>query len=156
LCAADSCPILEFGIGLFSKLIAHLRFPILISQLGAFYSTVWRIRSVCASESLLFIMPSVWSPVCLARKMSRGPMHSSVFSNHLPIMIIQMLVSWLHSESARACKNCAPSDTRKLEPRISSVLMHRLLVMAQPANSSSLLQLVTEPPTLINLSVCRE
>ena len=55
-------------------------------------------------------MCSVWSLVCLARKVSKGPMHSKVSSNHASPSIV-MLVSWLHSESARVYKNCAPSDT---------------------------------------------
>ena len=56
-------------------------------------------------------MFSSWSAVCLARKVSRGPMHSEVSLNHLDYCMIVMLVSWLHSESARACRNCEPSDT---------------------------------------------
>ena len=92
----------------------------------------------------------------MARKVSRGPMHSSVSSNHLSSPMIVMSVSWLHSESARAYQNIAPSNTLLYVYLMKSVLKHRLLVMARPANSSSLLQLVAEVHKLWNLSVCRE
>jgi len=101
-------------------------------------------------------MSSLRIPVYLARKASRGPMHSSVSLNQTfyPLMVI--LVSWLHSESARVCKNCAPSDTLLFVYSKRSVLKHRLLVMARPANSSSLLLLVAVVELPSNVSVWRE
>ena len=84
-------------------------------------------------------------------------MHSSVSRNQVLSPSIVMLVSWLHSESARACRNCAPSDTLLTKYSMWSEVKHRLLMMAQPANSSSLLRLVAVvPPKYLNVSDCRE
>ena len=74
--------------------------------------------------------------------MSRGSMHSAVSLNHCFSSMIVMLVSWLHSESARVWKNCTPSDTLLYESSMKSELKQRLLMMAWLANSNSMLLLV--------------